>query len=45
MKRAPVAFSWNVCASDGRFFVSMKRGSTAVVSTLKVPTGVTFAGL
>ena len=45
VKRAPVAFSWNVCASAGRFRVSMKRGSTAEVSTLNGPTGVTFAGL
>ena len=37
VKRAPVAFTWKVCASTGRFFVSMKRGSTAVVRILNVP--------
>ena len=45
VKRAPVAISSNVCASAGRLLVSMKRGSTAESSTLKVPTGATFAGL
>ena len=45
VKRSPVAFTWKVWASTGRFRVSMKRGSTAEVSTLNVPTGVTFAGL
>src|SRR5262249_4500563 len=44
VKRAPVAFTSNVCASDGRLVVSTKRGSTAVVSSLYAPTGVTTDG-
>src|SRR5688500_10882128 len=35
----------NVCASDGRLSVSMKRGSTADVIALKAPAGVTALGL
>ena len=38
---APFAFLLKVCASDGRFFVSMKRGSVAVVMIFQTPTGVT----
>ena len=43
-KRAPVALTSKVCANDGRLLVSMKRGSTAEVSSWKLPTGVTNAG-
>ena len=42
---APFEFCWNVCASDGRLSVSMKRGSVADVMILYAPTGVTLAGL
>ena len=44
VNRAPVALTWKVCASDGRLFVSMKRGSTALFRSLYAPTGVTTAG-
>src|SRR5436190_20421767 len=41
----PEALCWNVCASEGRLSVSMKRGSTADVISLYAPTGVTADGL
>ena len=37
--------SSKVCASTGRLRVSMKRGSTADVSSRYAPTGRTLAGL
>ena len=47
MNRAPVAFTWNACASEGRLrgnesppFTNATEFSTAVC-----PTGVTAAGL
>ena len=36
VKRAPVALTSKVCASDGRFLVSMKRGSTAEVEQFEI---------
>ena len=40
----PVAFTRNVWASDGRLFVSMKRGSSLESRIWKLPTGVTSPG-
>ena len=45
VNRAPVAISSKVCASAGRLFVSMKRGSSAELRTWKDPTGTTTSGL
>jgi hypothetical protein len=41
VKRAPVAITSKVWASAGRLRVSMNRGSTALVRSLKSPNGLT----
>src|SRR5262245_5338786 len=45
VKRSPVAVSVNVWARDGRFLVSMKSGSKALVSSANEPVSDTLVGL